>query len=103
MEDDSITVFNAEGDGVAVAQHVAIDPGAIHKNAIAVAAVLQAEAGALWRNRRAIARDAPIGKLQRVVAHAAAPNVERPMSQVDILPRTVGRDDFECSFGLRGK
>ena len=46
-ENDSIAVFDAEGDGVAIAQQVAINLGAIYKYAVAVAAVLQAEAGAL--------------------------------------------------------
>jgi hypothetical protein len=102
MKDDLVTVVDAEGDHVAVAQQVLLNLGAVHKHAVAIAAVLQPVAGAVGHNRRAAARDAPVVKLQNVVDLAAAPDVEGLKRQGNLLAGAVRGDDFQHGFGLRG-
>ncbi len=102
MEDDLVTVVDAEGDHIAVAQRVLLHLRAIHKQAVAVAAVHQAVAGALGHDRRAAAGDAAVVKLQNIVDLTAAPDVEGLNRQGDRLSRAVRGDDFEYGFGLRG-
>ncbi len=103
MEDDLVTVVDAERDHVAVAQQVLQNFGAVHEDAGAIAPVLHPVAGALGHNRRAAAGDAPIVKLQSVVDLAAAPDVEGLRRQGNLLAGAVRGDDFEDGFGLRGK
>src|SRR5208337_5054146 len=88
-EDDLITAVDAEGDDIAIAQHVLLHLDAVHKQAVAVAAVFKPIAGIVADNRGASSRDAPIGKLQVVFVLAAA-NQKRGLGDGNALAGTVG-------------
>jgi hypothetical protein len=102
MEDEPVTVVDAEGDYVAIAQQVLQNLGAVYEDAGAIATVLQPVAGAVRHDRRAAAGDAPVVKLQSVVDLTASPDVEGLKSQGNLLAGTVRGYDFQYGFVLRG-
>ncbi len=72
--------------------------GAVHKHAVAIAAVFQPVAGVVHDNGGAAARDAPVGKLQIVVVFAAAANQKRTLGDGDAFAGAVGSDNFKHCF-----
>ncbi len=96
MKDDLIRTVDAESDDIAIAQRPLLHLLTVHKQAIAIAAILQAVACAFGDNRRALPRDASIGQLQMIVALSSAAEVKRCESiQGNRFPRAVGSDHFQ--------
>src|SRR5689334_17044914 len=94
-EENFVGILQAKGDDVAILQLTALHFFAIDEQPAALPAILNVKAVGFDDDGRAIARNAPVGKLQMVASLRAPPNQKRRLRHADIAPRAVRRDDFE--------
>lgn len=85
MKDDFVAVFDAEADVISIFQELFLYLFAVHEEAIPVATVFEPVAVFSGHNRRASARDPAVGKLQVVIAGAAAANEKRGECKWNLL------------------
>src|SRR5271157_660710 len=97
-KDNLAAIFDAKINHVAGPQALSRHLFAVDKNSLAMAAVLQPVAAFLCNQGGAVARDAPVLKLQMIAGLAAAADQKWGLSYQNKLTRTAGDDDLQHGF-----
>ena len=101
-ENDLVRIVNPESDGVAVLKLAALHLFAIDEKAASLSAIFDVKAARFDDDRGAVARDAPVGKLQMVAGLGAPSDHEGSLRDAGIAARAVWGDDFEHGFADQG-